>query len=101
MTAPEVIKVEFPKSQRDLFPLAAQELYVETYKKSYADSVRGDSAQLSHEGVASRDAWFAVKSQYVEDHVTHKWLPVGGVAPAEVHAQKPSLLGRIKLMFKR
>ncbi len=101
MTAPADIKVEFPKSQRDLFPLAAQELYVETYKKSYAESVRGNSTQLSHEGVASRDAWFAVKSQYVEDHVTHKWLPIGGVAPAEVHAQKPSLLAQFKRLFTR
>jgi hypothetical protein len=33
--------------------------------------------------------------------VTHKWQPIGGVAPAEVHAQKSSLLDKIKAMFKR
>jgi cation transport regulator ChaB len=100
MTTPAQIQVEFPKSQRDLFPPAAQQLYVEAYKQSYAESLKGDSGQLSHEGVASRDAWFAVKKAFVEDHLTHKWRAIGE-SEAAAPAPNPSLLERFKRLFKR
>lgn len=64
MTVSTEIEVVFPKSQRDLFPLAAQHLYVETYKRSFAESAQGNSNQLSPESVAARDAWDAVKRAY-------------------------------------
>lgn len=99
MTTPGQIEVEFPKSQRDLFPPEAQQLYIETYKQSFADTARGNSDQLSHESVAARDAWGAVKRQFEEDPVTHKWRAIGGQVAAPV--KKDSLLDGFKRMFKR
>jgi cation transport regulator ChaB len=99
MATPGQTEVEFPKSQRDLYPTEAQQLYVETYKQSFADSAKGNSGQLSHESVASRDAWEAVKRQYEEDPVTHKWRAIGG--QVDVPAKKDSLLGVFMRMIKR
>lgn len=99
MTTPAEIKVEFPKSQRDLFPAAAQQLYIDTYRQVFAESVQGPNSQLSPESLASRDAWNAVKRAYVQDDVTHVWHAVG--ESAKPAAQKQSLLDTIKGLFKR
>ena len=77
---PEVV---FPRTMRDIYPAAAQQLYIDTYKNSFADSATGTSNQLSRESVAARDAWNAVKREYEEDHLTHKWRRIGeAAAPA-------------------
>jgi len=99
MATPTEIAVEFPKSQRDLFPAAAQQLYIETYKRSFADSAKGNSNQLSHDSVAARDAWDAVKRAYEQDHVTHKWRAIGGAAL--IPAEKGSFMSTLKRLFKR
>ncbi len=98
MAAPVEPVVEFPKSQRDLFPAAAQQLYIQTYKQSFAESAKGNSSQLSHESIAARDAWEAVKRVFVQDHVTHKWHALGDVG--ELPVEKPSILNAIKRLFK-
>ena len=99
MATPVDIEVEFPKSQRDLFPAVAQQLYIETYKHSMAKSVEGNSNQLSHEGVAARDAWDAVRREFIQDSVTHKWRAIGG--QADMLAEKGSFLDTFKRLFKR
>ena len=104
MAIPIETEVEFPKSQRDLFPAAAQQLYVETYKQSFAESTKGNSNQLSHDSVAARDAWDAVKCAYEQDDVTHKWRAIAIASPggqADAQAGKDSFLGAIKRLFKR
>ena len=99
MVTPVETAVEFPKSQRDLFPAAAQQLYIQTYKQSFAESSRGHSSQLSHESIAARDAWEAVKRAFVQDNVTHKWRAVGD--PDEIPAEKGSIVNALKRLFKR
>ena len=99
MATPIEIAIEFPKSQRDLFPAAAQQLYIVTYKQSWAESARGTADQLSHESVAARDAWDAVKRAFVQDFVTHTWRAIGD--PVETSAEKRSILSAIKRLFKR
>jgi cation transport regulator ChaB len=97
-TTPEVV---FPRTQRDLFPAAAQALYISTYKKSMAESVKGDSSQLSPESVASRDAWDAVFREYTQDPVTHKWgANAKAGMPASLPPVKNSLLNTFRNLFK-
>ena len=91
--------VEFPKTQRDLFPAAAQLLYVETYKKSRAESVVGSSDNLTQDAAAARDAWDAVHRAYKQDDVTHKWRAIGEATT--VAAAKPGILGSFKNLFKK
>ena len=96
------VEVVFPPSMRDIYPAAAQQLYIETYKHSWAESVKGTSSQLSLEGVAARDAWDAVRREFEQDSTTHKWRRIGEIALAQVsHAEKGSLLNTIKHLFRR
>lgn len=99
MTPSNETEVEFPKSLRDLFPSAAQALYIEAYRRSFAESKAGHVNQMSHESVAARDAWHAVRLRFIEDPITHKWRAIGEAALA--HVEKPGLLSRIKKMFAR
>lgn len=94
-------EVVFPRSMRDIFPAAAQQVYIETYKQSWAKSVQGTSDQLSPESVASRDAWDAVRREFVEDPLTHKWRRAGDQVAAEpTGTDKRSFLGKVKGLFK-
>ena len=94
-------EVVFPRSMRDIYPVAVQQLYIETYRQSWAKSVAGTANQLSPESVAVRDAWDAVKREYVEDPLTHKWRCVGDQATTEVTNTKiGSLLNTIKHLFR-
>lgn len=99
MTTPIEIKVEFPKAHRDLYPVAAQQIYIDTYKQSFAESAKGTNDQLSRESIASRDAWNAVRRAFVQDDITHKWRAIGDpvVAPAE----KRTVISAIKGLFNR
>lgn len=95
-------EVVFPRTMRDMFPAAAQQVYIEAYKRSLADSQKGTLNQLSLEGVAARDAWDAVRRQYVEDTVTHKWRRIGEEAlVAETRPKDRSILGMVKNLFRR
>ncbi len=95
-------EVVFPRSMRDMFPAAAQQVYIEAYKRSLADSAKGTNNQLSVEGVAARDAWDAVRREFVEDSLTHKWGRIGDQATAEVTpTEKGSFLSAIKHLFGR
>jgi cation transport regulator ChaB len=99
MTTTTAVPAGFPKALRDLFPPAAQVLYMETYARSLADATSTNRSQLSNEGVATRDAWDAVRRVYEEDSVTHKWRLIGEAAqPA---ASKPSLFHALKKLFGR
>lgn len=98
MTTIQDIKVEFPKSQRDLFPAAAQQLYIEAYRQALVDSSNSNNAQLSIQGIAARDAWEAVKRAYIQDPVTHIWRAIGEAAP--VQPKQRSLIDIVKGWFK-
>jgi cation transport regulator ChaB len=84
-----------------MFPAAAQQVYIEAYKHSLAESAKGTNNQLSVEGVAARDAWDAVRREYVEDAITHKWGRIGEQPTVEAtHTEKGSFLSAIKRLFK-
>ena len=100
MTATSQNKVVFPQSLRDMFPVEAQKLYVESYEHSFA-SFKAGNVDLARESVASRDAWDAVRRQFVEDSVTHKWRRIGEEAQAPTRVQKRALLDILKGMLKR
>ena len=95
-------EVVFPRTMRDMFPAAAQQVYIEAYKLSLAESQKGTLNQLSLEGVAARDAWDAVRREYVEDTVTHKWGRIGDESSvAETRPRDRSILSTIKNLFRR
>jgi len=93
-------EVEFPRGMRDLYPDTAQKLYIDTYKQSWAKLAESTNNALSREGLASRDAWNAVRREFMEDPDTHKWRRVGEQAPA-AQAGKRSVMGTLKGLFKR
>jgi cation transport regulator ChaB len=93
-------EVVFPRSMRDMFPAEAQQVYIEAYKQSLAESAKGTNNQLSVEGVAARDAWDAVRRIYVEDTVTHKWHRIDEKdSVPETQPKDQSILGSIKRLF--
>lgn len=95
-------EVVFPRSLRDIYPEPAQALYIETYKQSWATAAASTRDSLSRESVAARDAWDAVRRQYVQDPVTHKFRRIGDQASAEpTQTGKRSLLDAVKGLFKR
>ena len=95
-------EVIFPRALSDIYPVPAQYLYIETYKKSLATSVAGTSGSLSPESVAARDAWDAVRREFMQDPVTHKWRRIADQVAAEpTRTGKRSFLGTVKGMFKR
>ena len=94
-------EVLFPRSLRDIYPMAAQELYIETYKQSWATSVAGTRDVLSRESVASRDAWDAVGREFTQDAVTRKWRRISDiVAPERARTGKRSMLVAIRGIFR-
>jgi cation transport regulator ChaB len=94
-------EVVFPRSLRNLYPVAAQQLYIETYKKSMAIKTATTRDGLSRESIAARDAWTAVGREFTQDAVTHKWHRIGEqVAPESTRTDKRSLLGTVKGLFK-
>lgn len=91
----------FVRSLPLMLPAAAQRLYIDAYRQSMAQPVEGTLDELSHEGAAARDAWAAVRREYREDPATLKWRRIAGQAALEeTRAAKPSVLGKIRSMFK-
>lgn len=95
-------EVVFPHSLSDIYPMAAQEIYVNTYKQSWAKSGEAARDNLSRESVAARDAWDAVWREFTQDSVTHKWHRIGDhVAADATQTGKRSFLSTVKGMLKR
>jgi len=85
-----------------MFPAAAQQLYLETYKQSWETTVAGTQDNLSRESVAARDAWDAVRREFTQDAVTHKWQRIGEqVATEPTRFDKRSFVGKVMNLFKR
>jgi cation transport regulator ChaB len=95
-------EVVFPRALSDIYPVAAQQLYIETYKQSWAKSEAATRDSLSRESVAARDAWDAVGRAYVQDPVTHKFRSAGDQIVVEAARMgKRTFLGTVKGLFKR
>jgi len=95
-------EVVFPRSLRDMYPAPAQQLYIETYKQSWATGELAPRDTLSRESMAARDAWAAVGRSYAQDPVTHKFRRIGEQVAAEPAVTgKRTLLGAVKGLFRR
>ena len=95
-------EVVFPRSLSSIFPAAAQQVYIETYKKSWATTVAGTQDGLSRESLVARDSWDAVKREFMQDDVTHKWYRIGEQIPVqETRAEKQSVFDAIRSLFRR
>jgi DNA-binding NarL/FixJ family response regulator len=95
-------EVVFPRSLSDIYPEQAQKLYVEAYKQSWVTAAAGSRDNLSRESVAARDAWEAVRREYAQDPVTHKFRLNGEQAAAEsIRTGKRTFLGTVKGLFRR
>ena len=97
-------EVVFPRALRDIFPMDAQKLYIDTYTLSWRGfgEGKGNVSELSRESVAARDAWDAVRREFEDDSITHKWHRIGEqAAVGGAQAGKSSLLDAIKSAFKR
>lgn len=91
-------EVVFPRSLSDIYPVAAQQLYIETYKHSWAKAEEATRDSLSRESVAARDAWDAVKREFTQDAVTHKWQRNGYQVAAEpTRTGNRSIMGTVKV----
>lgn len=88
---------DLPDTVRDVFPQGAQEIYLEVYNKVW-DSHTGDSSDnMSRDSVAHRQAWAAVKREYVKDDVTGQWYRQGEKPEPETQQQEDTgILQRLK-----
>jgi cation transport regulator ChaB len=101
MTGPAQDNAMFIRSLPMNLPPAAQHVYVDAYKQSMAKPVEGLPDAQSRESVADRDAWDAVRREFIEDPLTHKWSHVGDHAPAEeTRSPERSVLARIRGLLK-
>lgn len=95
-------EVVFPRALRDIYPAPAQQLYIETYKQSWAAAETATKDSLSRESMAARDAWGAVGRVYEQDPVTHRFRLIGDqVAAVSPRTDKRSFVGTVKGLFKR
>lgn len=69
---------DLPETIRDVLPEGAQEIYLEAYKRNWEeydeDALSGD---MSRHAVAHRNAWSAVKREYVHDEEKGLWYRKG------------------------
>jgi cation transport regulator ChaB len=81
-------------------PPSAQHIYVDAYKQSMAKPVESIPG-AQRETVADRDAWDAVRREFVENPLTHKWSQIGAHTPVEeTPAVERSVLTRIRNLLK-
>jgi cation transport regulator len=65
---------DLPSNLREILPEHAQEIFVKSFNNAwqeYQDTNR--PAELSHEEIAFRTAWNAVKKKYAKNKRTGKW----------------------------
>ncbi len=65
---------DLPANLREILPLHAQEIFLKSFNNAwqeYQDANR--PADISHEEIAFRTAWNAVKKKYVKDRQTGHW----------------------------
>jgi cation transport regulator len=74
---PYKMNSDLPDSVRNAMPAAAQTIFREVYNKvwdEYKDPERRREHE-SHEEVANKVAWNAVKKQFEKDEDSDKWKP--------------------------
>ncbi len=86
---------ELPDTVSDVLPQEAQEIYLETYNRSWETYDKDRESAMSREAVANRDGWTAVKREFTKDDESGKWYPAGEAPEREDEAEE-NLLGGIE-----
>ena len=69
---------ELPEALRDVLPKGAQEIYLEAYKRNWEEyEEEAGSGDMSRHAVAHRNAWSAVKEEYIHDEEKGLWYRAG------------------------
>ena len=90
---------DLPDTIRDVLPVGAQHIYIESYERSWETYEEGQGGEMGREAVAHRDGWNAVKREYQKDESTGRWYKEGE-APEEGEEEEDSgLVDTIKSAF--
>ena len=98
MTANQVTS---PHALVDMYPIDAQQLYIDTCKQSLGNSAGETRDHLSRESVAAYDAWDAVYREFTQEQVTHHGRHGSDTSITESkQTGKHSLVDTVKGIFK-
>jgi cation transport regulator len=67
---------DLPPNLQEILPQHAQEIFVKSFNHAWEEYQENanQSDDISHEEIAYRTAWNAVKKKYAKDQHTGKWL---------------------------
>jgi cation transport regulator len=69
---------DLPEAITDALPEGAQEIYLEAYKRNWESyDEKAESGDMSRHAVAHRNAWSAIKEEYVHDEEKGMWYRKG------------------------
>ena len=69
---------DLPETIRDILPEGAQEIYLEAYKQRWEEfDEEAEPGDMDRHSSAHRDAWAAVKTEYVHDEEKGTWYREG------------------------
>ena len=74
---------DLPSDIRAVLPREAQELYLEVYQKSWDTYDEAEGGDMGRPSVAHRDAWSAVRREYVKDESSGRWYAKGELPEEE------------------
>jgi cation transport regulator len=68
-------KLDLPFHLREILPEHAQEIFVKSFNNAWEEYKESANRpdDISHEEIAYRTAWNAVKKKYSKDNQTGKW----------------------------
>jgi cation transport regulator len=92
---------DLPKTIKDVIPVGAQHVYLESYQRSYETYQEGQGGEMGREAVAHRDGWNAVKRDYVKNEKTGKWYKEGEMPEEEEVEEDSGLVETIKSAFSQ
>jgi len=67
---------DLPANLQEILPEHAQEIFVKSFNNAWEEYKENANRpeEISHEEIAYRTAWNAVKKKYAKDKQTGKWL---------------------------
>jgi cation transport regulator len=90
---------DLPSDLRAILPREAQELYLDVYQRSWETYEEEQGGDMGQESVAHRDAWSAVRREYVKDEGSGRWYPKGDL-PEDEEDEDEGLIDKIKDVFQ-
>lgn len=87
---------DLPDTIQDTLPAEAQEIYLKTYNKAWENYAEEEEpGEQSREAVAHRDAWTAVKKEFVFIESKERWYRKGE-EPQGDEDEEQGLVDKIK-----